>query len=53
MSPLPPGAKGKMILVSGPDSADAAPAMPAADSARLPAMNSRRFMRTLPAYDGI
>src|SRR5579871_4069609 len=49
MSPLPPAAKGKMIRVSGPDSALAIPTLRPADSARPPATNSRRFMVVLPA----
>src|ERR1700759_5225468 len=51
MSPLPPAAKGKMIRVSGPDSAEAAPILVPAVSARALATNSRRFIRFLPALD--
>jgi len=47
-SPLPPAANGKMILVSGPDWANATPAL--ADNARPahPAMKLRRSMFSPP-----
>src|SRR5205809_6475793 len=52
-SPPPPAAKGKMILVSGPDCASAWPVHAANDHAALPARKSRRFIlfpRTLYKY---
>ena len=53
-SPPPPAAKGKMILVSGPDCASAWPVHAANEHAALPARKSRRFilfLRTLLFVD--
>jgi len=53
VSPLPPGANGKMIFVSGPDWPNASPARAANDAAILPAMNSRRSIRLFPRPFGL